>query len=113
MKFADPTGPSRVGKVRASGVEIAVHELYDLSRVLDLENGADAAGVVLPREQPGLQQRVVLRHDAVSGAEALRQRRGDAMIERRVVTVGVRGGQNLRHILGVTQRGLLEVGVAD
>src|SRR5881397_792767 len=78
---AGRAGRSGCGKVCAPVIEVAVDELDDLSRVFHLEDGADAAGVILSREQSGLQQRVVLGDDAVSGAETLRQHPGNTLVE--------------------------------
>src|SRR5262249_56031875 len=63
------------GQVDAATVEVALHQLNDLPRVLHLEDRPDAAGVILSREQTGLQEGVVLGDDTVAGAEALRQLR--------------------------------------
>src|SRR5262249_44438566 len=95
---------SGYGEADTPGIEVAVDELEDLGRVrIDLQEEADARGVVLAGHDARLEQRDVAGYDAVAGGEKVRERLRNELVELGIVAERVARGEDRRHVLGVGQ----------
>src|SRR3990172_4476354 len=112
--IAVPLRPrSRRRQRGANCVEITVHELQDLPIVrIYLEEKPDARSIVLESHDAWLEERKILRDHAIAGAKKLRQPLRNERVELGVAPEGVGRGHDLRHVLGIAERELLEVRLA-